>query len=221
MFLDKTDLSKTVNRHGTECCHVLSRSFRFLAAVLFEHQPVLVERGPVLTIKRLKTVKLGLDRQERVVQACQNIRILRHFLSQPVFSMFSHHFSSVFGLFTIVRGSVKAVQGCVCTFPIKICLLMVSLVAHWSNTTQRFLRSTVFAAVSGKILSQTSFATRSCIALLCNTWAAHGRRERRTGLGLRRGEASEASANAGRFISCIFVYNFTTFDGTDGRRYVR
>ena len=27
---------------------------------------------------------------------------------------------------------------------------MASLVAHWSNTTERFLRSTVFAAVSGK-----------------------------------------------------------------------
>ena len=49
MFLDRTDLSKTVDRHGTERCHVLSRSSRFLVAVLFERQPVLVERGPVLT----------------------------------------------------------------------------------------------------------------------------------------------------------------------------
>ena len=49
MFLDRTDLSKTVDRHGTERCHVLSRSSRFLAAVLFERQPVLVERGHVLT----------------------------------------------------------------------------------------------------------------------------------------------------------------------------
>ena len=57
--------------------------------------------------KRLKTVKTGLDRQERVIQACQNIRILRHSLSQPVFSMFSHRFSSVFALFTIVQGSVE------------------------------------------------------------------------------------------------------------------
>ena len=48
MFLTRTDLSKTVDRHGTERCHVLSRSSRFLAAVLFERQPVLVERGPVL-----------------------------------------------------------------------------------------------------------------------------------------------------------------------------
>ena len=103
--------------------------------------------------------------------------------------MFSHRFSSVFGLFTIVQGSVEAVQGRSCTFPIKICLLMASLVAHWSNTTQRFLRSTVFAAVSGKILSQTSFATHSRIALLWNKWDAHGRRERRTGLGLRRGRS--------------------------------
>ena len=100
MFLDRTDLSKTVDKHWMERCHVLSRSSRFLAAVLFE-------RGPVLTKKRLKTVKTSLDRQERVIQACQNIRILRHSLSQPLFSMFSHRFSSVFGLFTIVQGSVE------------------------------------------------------------------------------------------------------------------
>ena len=43
MFLDRTGLSKTVDRHGTERCHVLSRSSRFLAAVLFEQHPVLVE----------------------------------------------------------------------------------------------------------------------------------------------------------------------------------
>ena len=48
MFLDRTDLSKTVDRHGTERCHVLSRSSRFFAAVLLERQAVLVERGPVL-----------------------------------------------------------------------------------------------------------------------------------------------------------------------------
>ena len=29
MFLDITDLSKTVDRHGIERCHVLSRSSRF------------------------------------------------------------------------------------------------------------------------------------------------------------------------------------------------
>ena len=34
MFLDRTDLSKTVDRHGTERCHVLPRSSRFLAGVL-------------------------------------------------------------------------------------------------------------------------------------------------------------------------------------------
>ena len=40
MFLDRTDLSKTVDRYGTEHCHALSRSSRFFAAVL-------VERGKV------------------------------------------------------------------------------------------------------------------------------------------------------------------------------
>ena len=59
--------------------------------------------------KRLKTVMTGLDRQERVIQACQNIRIPRHSLSQLVFSMFSHHFSSVFGLFTVGQGMSKRV----------------------------------------------------------------------------------------------------------------
>ena len=95
--------------------------------------------------------------------------------------------NTVEGLPTLVQESIEAVQGHFCTFSIKSSLLMGSLVAHWSNTTKRILRSTVFAAVSGRILSQTSFATRSRIALLCNTWAAYRRRERGTGLGFRRG----------------------------------
>ena len=41
MFLDRTDLSKTVDRHGTERCHVLSRSSRFLVAVLLNGSPFL------------------------------------------------------------------------------------------------------------------------------------------------------------------------------------
>ena len=60
--------------------------------------------------------------------------------------------NTVEGLSTLVQGFVEAVQGRFCTFPIKICLLMASLVAHWSNTTKRFLCNTVFAAVSGMIL---------------------------------------------------------------------
>ena len=107
MFLDRTNLLKTVDRRGTERCHVLSRSSKFLVAVLFERQPVLVERGPRSYEKQLKMAKIGLDRQDRVIQAYWNIRILRHSLSQPVFFMFSHRFSSVFGLFTIVQGSVE------------------------------------------------------------------------------------------------------------------
>ena len=76
-------------------------------------QPFFLNGSPLLLNeacsykKRLKMVKTGFDRQEQVVEACQNIRIPRHSLSQPVFSMFSHRFSSVFGLFTIVQGSVK------------------------------------------------------------------------------------------------------------------
>ena len=50
MFLDSTDLSKTVERHETNRCHVLPHSSRFFAAVLLEWQPLLVERGPILAI---------------------------------------------------------------------------------------------------------------------------------------------------------------------------
>ena len=43
MFLDRTDLSKSVNRHGKERCHVLSRSSRFFSFALLERQPVLAK----------------------------------------------------------------------------------------------------------------------------------------------------------------------------------
>ena len=69
-------------------------------------QPFFLNEAP-FSQKTAENGKKGLDRQERVVQACHNIRILRHSLSQPVFSMFSHRFSSVFGLFTIVQGSFE------------------------------------------------------------------------------------------------------------------
>ena len=58
MFLDRTDLSKTVDKHGMERCHVLSCSSRFFAPILLERQAVLVEGGPVLA----KTGKNGKDR---------------------------------------------------------------------------------------------------------------------------------------------------------------
>ena len=194
MFLDKTDLSKIVDRHGTEWYHVLSHSPKFLAAAV-------VDQGPVLTKKRLKTVKTSLDRQERVIQPCQNIRIWHHSLLQPIFSMFWHRFSSAFRLFTIVQGfcqntleglsnlvwgCVKSFQGYFWTFPIKICSLMANLVAHWSNTTKTFLSATIFVVVSGKDTIATSFPASSRIALLCRTWTAHGRQERGMGLVLRR-----------------------------------
>ena len=99
-ILDGEDLLKTVDKHGTECCHVLSRSSRFLAVVL-------VERGPILPKKRLKTLMTRLDRQERIIPTYQNIRIQHHCLLQPIFSMFPHHFFSVFGLFTIAQPSVE------------------------------------------------------------------------------------------------------------------
>ena len=51
MFLDRVDLSKNVDGHRMECCHVLSHSSKLLAAVLFEQQPVLIGQGLVLTKK--------------------------------------------------------------------------------------------------------------------------------------------------------------------------
>ena len=58
MFLDRTDMSKTVDRHGAERCHVLSRSSRFLAAVLFERSPFLLNEAPFLQ----KTAENGKNR---------------------------------------------------------------------------------------------------------------------------------------------------------------
>ena len=117
MFLDRIDLSKTVERRGTERCHVLSRSSRFLAAVL-------VERGPILTKKRLKTVKIGLDREERSFKS--EYSNSTSFSVTTFFSMFSHRFSlflaclqSFKGLSTLIQGSFKIVQGYFCTFPSK------------------------------------------------------------------------------------------------------
>ena len=76
------------------------------------------------------------------------------------------------GLSNLVQGSVEDVQGLFCTFPIKIHLLMANLRPNWSNTTERFLYSTVFAAVSGNASVAANFqrthALRYC--------ATHGAR---------------------------------------------
>ena len=69
-------------------------------------QPFFLNEGPFLQ-KMAENGKTVIDKQEQVIQACQNIRIPRHSLSQPTFSKFSQHFPFVFGLFTIVQGSVK------------------------------------------------------------------------------------------------------------------
>ena len=45
MFLDKTDLSETVDIHGTECCHALWHFPRFFAVVLVEKVPFLQKRA--------------------------------------------------------------------------------------------------------------------------------------------------------------------------------
>ena len=53
-------------------------------------------------------------------------------------------------LSALVQESVKPLKAVFVLFPIRICLLMANLVTHWSNTTKRFLRSTMFAAISEK-----------------------------------------------------------------------
>ena len=121
-------------------------------------------------------VKTDLDQQERVIQACQNIRIPRHSLSQPVFPFFTPFFISFWLVYNRSRVYQKhgqrSVDPCsrVCRsrsrpflyFSHQICLLMANLVAHWSNTTKKFLRSIVFAAITGKDAIANQF---------CNTLA--------------------------------------------------
>ena len=55
MFLDRTDMSKIVDKHGTERYQALSHSPKLVTAFI-------VEKAPVLTKKGLKTVKIGLNR---------------------------------------------------------------------------------------------------------------------------------------------------------------
>ena len=160
----------------------------FWQPFFLKSSPLLLDEAPFLQ-KTAENGKNSLDRQEQVVQACQNIRILRHSLSQSVFSMFSHRFSSVFGLLTTFQGSVEDIQGPFLYFPHQNLFTEAqfgrSLVQHHQKIPPQYS----FCSCKWKILPPTSFATCSCISLLCNTWAAHGRRERGMGLGLRRGRS--------------------------------
>ena len=88
-----------------------------------------------------------------------------------VFPLFLACLQSFKGLSKHGRRSVESVQGQFCTFPIKICLLIASLRSDWSNATERFLHNSVFVPISGNATVANSFPTRSCIALLYNTWA--------------------------------------------------
>ena len=138
-------------------------------------------------------VKIALDKQGRDRSS------LSKYLNSILFSIatsFFHFFTPFFlcfwlvynrsrvyqntfeGLSNLVQGSVENSQGRFCAFPIKIHLLMASLRPNWSNTTKRFLYSTVFTAASGNATIAASFPMCSHIALLCNTWATRGRVER-------------------------------------------
>ena len=65
---------------------------------------------------------------------------------------------------------------------------MVSLVAHWSNTTNRFLRSTAFAAVTGK----DTVAIQFCNMLTHCATVKHMSRARKTRKGDGAGFENEA-----------------------------
>ena len=117
--------------HGIERHHILSRSSRFLAAVLVEQQSALAEKGAVLTETRAENGKNRPSQAITVVQAyLEYLNPTSFSVARPVSSMFSYHLSSIFGLFTIFQGSAETVQGHFCTFPIKICLLRAILVGH-------------------------------------------------------------------------------------------
>ena len=156
-------------------------------------RPFLLNEGPFLQ----KTGKNGKNRPWQARTGRSSLSEYSNSTSFSVATSFFHVFTPFFlcfwpvysrsrvcqntfeGLSNLVQGSVEDVQGRFCTFPIKIRLLMASLRPDWSNTTERFLCSTVFAAVSGNASVAASFPTRSRIALLRNTWPARGRYERR------------------------------------------
>ena len=79
--------------------------------------------------------------------------------------------NTVEGLSTLVQGSIEAVQGRFCTFPIKICLLIASLHSDWSNTPEKFFYNTIFGVVSGNCHCHSQFSN----ALMhCASCAMHG-----------------------------------------------
>ena len=47
---------------------------------------------------------------------------------------------------------------------------MAYLGAHWFNTTEIFLYTIIFAAISGEGTATSNFTKFSCIELLCKTW---------------------------------------------------
>ena len=118
--------------------------------------------------------------------------------------MFSHRFPFVFGLFTIVQGSLKT-RSKVCRpsfkgmskpfkavfviFPSKFAYLMASLVAHWSNTIQNIPPQYSFCSCKWK----DTVANQFCNTLThCAAGQHMGRAQKTrkgTGLGLRRGRS--------------------------------
>ena len=127
MFLDRTDLSKTVDRHGTERCHVLSRSSRFLAAVL------VLNEAPFLQ----KTAENGKNRPWQARTGRSSLSEYSNSTSFSVATRFFHVFTPFFlcfwpvynrsrvcrntveGLSTLVQGSVEAFKAVFVLFPSK------------------------------------------------------------------------------------------------------
>ena len=142
ILLHRTDLSRTVDRHGTERCHVLSHSSRFLAAVRVERQPILPKTAENGNGRPWKARKNGSSLSEYSNSASLAV--------ETSFSTFYTFFPQIWPLYTRsmvcqntfeglsdnLQGSFQAVQARFGTYPIKICLLMATFGADRSNTTK-------------------------------------------------------------------------------------
>ena len=69
--------------------------------------------------KRLKTIKTSLDKQERIIQACHNIRIPRHSLSLPGFSCFHTVLPLFLACLQSFKGLSKPFKAVLVLFPSK------------------------------------------------------------------------------------------------------
>lgn len=91
ILLDRIDLSKAVDRHGMERCHILSPSVNFLVAVVCRRRSIHRKKAKILDAMLKKVIK----DPEMVLQACRKIHNSHHPLLYPVLSVFSDDMLSV------------------------------------------------------------------------------------------------------------------------------